>query len=171
MQAILMAIAAGLCWGIGELCTKSVLHGHKIGPMTAIMVRSTVALPVLWLAWYGSLHWWQTEPRPQWREMPIADVLKLVLGSGLVAGAFAMIFFYSALALDDISRIKPIAFTVAPACAAVLGWLLLGEAMTWRKAIAVALILAGVIVLTGSRPATPAQAPGPGDGPVAPSGH
>lgn len=164
MQAILLAVAAGLCWGIGELCTKSVLHGHKIGPMTAIAVRSTVALPVIWLAWYAALHWFHTEPRPQWREVPAADVWKLLLGSGLLAGALAMVCFYSALALDDISRIKPIAFTVAPAAAAVLGWLVLGESMSWRKAIAVLLILAGVLVLTGDRPAaagaaSPAEIP------------
>ncbi|MBM4062891.1 MAG: hypothetical protein FJ265_17620, partial [Planctomycetes bacterium] len=68
MQAILLAIAAGLCWGVGELCTKSVLHGHKIGPLTAIAVRSTLALPVLWLAWYAAVHWLQAEARPLWRE-------------------------------------------------------------------------------------------------------
>lgn len=166
MQAILLAIAAGLCWGIGELCTKSVLHGHKIGPLTAILVRSTVALPVLWLAWYAAQHWFQSEPRPQWRELPMADVAKLVLGSGLVAGALAMICFYSALALDDISRIKPIAFTIAPATAVLLGWLLLGETMSLRKAIAVAMILGGVFLLTGARSA--AVVPHDGAAPVAP---
>jgi drug/metabolite transporter (DMT)-like permease len=149
MQAILLAVAAGLCWGIGELCTKSVLHGGRIGPMTAIAVRSCIALPVLGIAWYAALHWFQTEPRPQWRDLPAADVWKLVLGSGLCAGGLAMVCFYLALSLDDISRIKPIAFTVAPATAALLGWLVLGESMSWRKAIAVSLILAGVFVLTG----------------------
>lgn len=152
MRAILLAVAAGLCWGIGEVCTKSVLHGHKIGPLTAIFVRSLVALPVLGLAWYAAAHWWHTEPSPQWRALPLADVLKLVLGSGLVAGGLAMAFFYSALALDDVSRIKPIAFTIAPAVGALLGWLVLGEAMTLRKALALALILAGVVLLTGGGP-------------------
>ena len=71
------------------------------------------------------------------------------IGSGLVAGAGGMICFYGALSLGDISQVKPVAFTVAPALATVLGWLLLGEAMTLRKALAVALILAGVILLTG----------------------
>jgi uncharacterized membrane protein len=159
MQAILLAIAAGLCWGIGELCTKSVLHGHKIGPLTAILVRSTVALPVLWFAWYAAQHWLETEPRPQWREVPAADIAKLVLGSGLVAGALAMICFYSALALDDISRIKPIAFTIAPATAVLLGWLLLGETMSLRKAIAVSMILGGVFLLTGTPSAATSAAP------------
>ncbi len=163
MRATLLAVAAGLCWGIGELCTKSVLHGHKIGPLTAILVRSLVALPVLVVAWFAALHWFGTESKPQWREIPAADVLKLVLGSGVVAGGLAMVCFYSALALDDISRIKPIAFTVAPAAAALLGWLVLGESMSWRKAIAIALILAGVLVLTGERrePVAPSGAEAP----------
>jgi drug/metabolite transporter (DMT)-like permease len=160
MQATLLAIAAGLCWGIGELCTKSVLHGARIGPMTAILVRSLVALPMLGVAWYAALHWAGTEPRPQWRELPAADVAKLVLGSGLLAGGLAMVCFYWALSLDDISRVKPIAFTVAPATAAVLGWFVLGEAMSWRKAIAVLLILAGVFVLTGEGAARPHADPG-----------
>lgn len=86
--------------------------------------------------------------------MPSGDVLRLVLGSGLIAGAAAMICFYAALSLDEVSRIKPIAFTIAPATAVVLGWLLLGETMTWRKALAVVLVLAG-IVLPDRRPARP----------------
>ncbi len=157
MRAILLAVAAGLCWGIGEVCTKSVLHGHRIGPLTAILARSLLALPVLAVAWYAATHWWQTEPRAQWRELAFADVLKLVLGSGFVAGGLAMAFFYSALALDDVSRIKPIAFTIAPAVGALLGWLALGEAMTARKAIAIALILAGVVLLTGAGAAVQAD--------------
>jgi uncharacterized membrane protein len=48
MKAVLIAAAAGLCWGVGELFTKMVLHTGKIGPLTAIAVRSTVALPILW---------------------------------------------------------------------------------------------------------------------------
>ena len=149
MQALILAVLAGLCWGVGELCTKSVLHGHRIGPMTAIAVRSTIALPVLWVAWAVATRWLALEPRPQWRALQTADVLKLGLGSGLTAGAAGMICFYAALNLDDVSRIKPIAFTVAPAVAVLLGWLLLHEAMTARKALAVGLILLGVVLLTG----------------------
>jgi len=112
-------------------------------------VRSTIALPLLWLAWAAATHWLALERRPQWGALQTADVLKLVLGSGLTAGAAGMICFYAALNLDDVSRIKPIAFTVAPAVAVVLGWLLLHEPMTLRKASAVGLILLGVVLLTG----------------------
>lgn len=161
MKALWLAVGAGLCWGIGELCTKSVLHGKHIGPLTAIAVRSTIALPVIWIAWWLAVHVLGGEARPLWRELSGAELAKLVLGSGLVAGAFGMICFYSALALDDVSRIKPIAFTVAPAAAAILGWALLGESMSWRKALAVALILGGVALLTGA----PRSAPPSGDAP------
>ena len=54
MAALLLAALAGLCWGIGELFTKSVLHTHQVGPFTAIAIRSTVALPMIWLAWLAS---------------------------------------------------------------------------------------------------------------------
>jgi uncharacterized membrane protein len=151
MKAILLAVMAGLCWGVGELCTKSVLHTNRVGPVTAIAVRSTVALPTIWAAWLVAVYALKLRQEPtDWFHAGGPTMLKLVLGSGLVAGAAAMVLFYSALNVGDISVIKPIAFTVAPATAVLLGWLVLGEAMTVRKAAAVALILAGVILLTGS---------------------
>lgn len=155
MKAVGLAVLAGLCWGVGELCTKMVLHTHRIGPVTAIAVRSTIALPLLWLAYLVLVQGMGTEPRTWWRQLEPADVARLVLGSGLVAGAAAMIFYYAALQLDDISRIKPIAFTLAPAVAAVLGWRLLGEPMSARKAVALALILGGVLLLTGGSKRNP----------------
>ena len=156
MQAVILAILAGLCWGIGELCTKSVLHTKQIGPITAIMVRATVALPALWLAYAVARHLLKT-PAEQgnWWQADTPTLLKLILGSGLCAGAAAMIFFYTALNLDDISKIKPIAFTIAPAAAVILGKFVLGEEVTTRKWIAVALILLGVALLTSTKKAAP----------------
>jgi uncharacterized membrane protein len=148
MNAIILAIGAGLCWGIGEVFTKSVLHTGKVGPITAITVRSTVALPVIWLAYFVAMKVLKTEPTG-WTQAGTPTLLKLVLGSGLVAGAAAMIFFYSALSVGEISRIKPIAFCLAPAVATLIGWFILGEPVTARKVGAVAMILAGVVLLTG----------------------
>ena len=65
-----------------------------------------------------------------------------------MAGAVAMLCFYGALHHGPISKVKPVAFTLAPAVAVTLGWLLLGEAMTAKKAVAVLLIFAGVVLLT-----------------------
>lgn len=149
MKAVLLAIGAGLCWGIGELFTKSVLHTKQVGPITAIMVRSTVALPALWIAYLVATRVIGSERGDWWRTIETPTLLKLVLGSGLVAGAAAMIFFYAALSVGEVSRVKPIAFTLAPAVAVLLGWLILQEPMTVRKGVGVAMILAGVAMLTG----------------------
>lgn len=148
MKAILLAVAAGLCWGIGELCTKSVLHSGKVGPITAIAVRSTVALPVLWIAYYIVVRAMKAEPQ-DWLKADAPTLLKLVLGSGLVAGAAAMIFFYASLHVGEISRVKPVAFALAPAVASVLAFLLLHEPLTAKKAAGLIAILGGVILLTG----------------------
>jgi uncharacterized membrane protein len=156
MNAVLLAIGAGLCWGVGELFTKSVLHTGKVGPITAICVRSTVALPVLWLAYLIFVKWKGNEPA-DWAQAGAPTLLKLTLGSGLVAGALAMLCFYGALSVGEVSRVKPIAFALAPALAVVLGWLVLHEPMTARKGIAIALIVAGVVLLSTKSP-TPATA-------------
>jgi transporter family protein len=147
MKAIILACCAGVCWGVGELFTKAVLHSGKVGPVTAIAVRSTIALPVLWLAYLIVVPWRGDEPR-HWLSAGAPTLSRLVLGSGLLAGAGGMICFYLALHAGEVSRIKPIAFTVAPATAVILGWLALGESMTVQKAIGAALVLAGVVVLT-----------------------
>jgi len=157
MKAILFAVLAGLFWGVGELFTKSVLHSKQVGPLTALAVRATVALPVLWIAYAVAVHRLAAEPAA-WTQADRPVMLKLVLGSGLVAGALAMICFYVSLHLGEISRVKPVAFAVAPATAVVLGWLVLGEAMTTRKALGVLAILAGVVLLTAGGPA-PAESP------------
>ena len=147
MKAILFAIAAGLCWGVGEVFTKAVLHTKQVGPVTAIAVRSTVALPVLWLVYLLVVKSAKMEPQT-WTKADPGTLWKLVLGSGLLAGAGGMICFYAALNFGEVSRIKPIAFALAPATAVLIGWLALGEPMTIRKGAAVALILTGVVMLS-----------------------
>ncbi|MFG0256766.1 MAG: EamA family transporter [Phycisphaerales bacterium JB043] len=150
MQTIIYAVLAGLCWGVGESFTKSVLHTHKIGPVTAIAVRSTFVLPILWGFYYVMVVQMGTEPR-QWIEAIRVDralMLKLFLGSGIIAGAGGMIFFYLALHSGDISRVKPIAFSVAPAIGVLIGWLLMGESMSLGKATGIVCVIAGVFLVS-----------------------
>lgn len=157
MKAVLLAIAAGLCWGVGEVCARAVLHSGKFGPFSAIAIRSTIALPLIWIAYLVAAKAMKA-PREQsaWGEADAKTWGLLVVGSGVVAGAAAMICFYAALSVGEISRVKPIAFALAPATAVLLGWIALGESMTGRKALAVGLIMVGVVLLTfgGSHTAT-----------------
>lgn len=146
-SALLLAVLAGVCWGVGEVCTKAVLHTHRVGPFMAIAIRSSVALPLIWMA-YVVAH--RVAPESAGRAVAALDGRGwslLILGSGVVAGAIAMIAFYAALSLGEVGRVKPIAFAIAPATGVVLGWLLLGESMSLRKAAGVALILLGVVLL------------------------
>lgn len=159
MVAIVFAVLAGLCWGVGEVFTKSVLHSGKIGPITAIAVRSTVALPVMWAVWAALVAGRKMEPIRFW-QAETGTLLKLILGSGLIAGAGGMLCFYLALGFGEVSRVKPIAFSLAPAIAVMLGVLFLHEAFDWRKAAGVVLIIAGVIVLATATGAHKDAAPG-----------
>lgn len=145
MKALLLAVSAGLCWGIGEVATKSVLHGGRVGPLTALAVRSTLALPLIWCvaAWLLA----RGVESPDWLRAGRGDWTKLLLGSGLAAGFGGMICFYLALHAGEVSRVKPIAFTVAPACGVLLGWLVLGEPLGARKLTGVGLVLTGLVFI------------------------
>jgi uncharacterized membrane protein len=152
MKPTLFALAAGVCWGIGEVCTRSALHGGRIGPIGAITVRSLVAIPIILLVfWLMTRGVAGLRVEPALAQTDRGTWVKLILGSGLVAGALAMVFFYVALSLGEVSVVKPIAFSIAPAVGVLLGWLVLGESMDARKAIAVGLIVAGVVLLTTGR--------------------
>ncbi|MCL4195904.1 MAG: EamA family transporter [Phycisphaerales bacterium] len=148
MKAVLFALLAGLCWGVGEIFTKSVLQSDRIGAMTALAVRALCALPLLLGCAAAALWVTRTEPR-DWMHAPPKTLAALVLGSGALAGGLALVSFFAALKAGEISVVKPIAFCVAPAVAVLLGWLVLGEPMTARKAAAIAFILVGVVLLTG----------------------
>lgn len=158
MAAIVFAVLAGLFWGVGELCAKSALKSGEIGPMTAIAVRTSVALPILLLAFVAASRGWlervgvhaDREP-PTWVHASNPVMLKVLLGAGVSAGAFGIMFFYLGLSAGEISKVKPIAFSLAPGCAVLGGWLLLGEPISVQKVVALGLILAGVVLLTTSK--------------------
>ena len=172
MRAILLAIGAGLCWGVGEVCTRAVLHTHKVGPMTAVALRSLIALPLIvgaWLIAWRVLH--ATNEPAGWTRMGAANWTRLALGSGVMAGGMAMVLFYWALSVGEVSRVKPIAFGVAPAAGVLLGAMFLGEALSARKLAGVALIILGIAAIAlsphtnGAAPGTTDEAPSaPGTG-------
>jgi probable blue pigment (indigoidine) exporter len=148
MNATLLAVLAGVAWGLGEVFTRAVLRTKEVGPLAAIAVRTTVALPVLWAVWaVARAASPEGAPALLERAQP-ATVWKLVLGSGLLAGAAGMALFYGALSLGEVSRVKAVAFGVAPAVAAVLGWAALGETLTPVRGIGILCIVTGVVLLS-----------------------
>jgi uncharacterized membrane protein len=159
MRAVLFAVIAGLCWGVGEIFTKAALNSRQVGPMAVLLVRALVTVPPALIAYLAAAHLTKTETASWWRTMDGSVWVKLVIGSGLMAGFAGVFFFYAGLAMPggDISRLRPIAFSLAPASAVILGWLALGEEMSLRKVVATVLILAGIVLLTAAGSHAPAR--------------
>lgn len=155
MFAILCAILAGLCWGVGEIFTKGAINTKEIGPMGTVLFRAAVTLPLALAAFLVAHSVVKSEPQVWWRDMSGSTWAKLIFGSGILAGFAGVFFFYLGLAQPggDISLLRPIAFALAPATAVILGWLVLKEEMTARKIAAVVLIVSGIVLLTGGRKA------------------
>jgi uncharacterized membrane protein len=154
MKAVVFAVLAGLCWGVGELFTKSVLHSGRVGPMTVLLARAVVSLPPALLAYLVAYHGLRSEPGEWWRAgTPL--LTRLAVGSALLAGFAGVFFFYLGLASGPISVVKPIAFTVGPAVAVLLAWALLREPMPLSRWTGVALVLAGIVLIAGPWSAGP----------------
>lgn len=146
-MGVLFAVLAGLCWGIGEVCARAVLHTGKVGPFMAVAIRSSIALPLIWLAFALAHRMAPAAAGKGLGTLGAKEWLLLIVGSGVIAGAAAMICFYVSISMGEVSRMKPIAFTVAPATAVLLGAAFLGESLSVRKIVALVLVLSGVVLL------------------------
>lgn len=158
MAAILCAILAGLCWGVGEIFSKGAINTKEIGPLGTAFMRAAVTLPLALVGFLVAHMVIKTEPQMWWRApdaggMKAATWAKVILGSGVLAGFAGVFFFYLGLSLPggDISKLRPIAFALAPATAVLLGWWLLGEEMTIKKGVAVVFIVIGIVMLAGGK--------------------
>jgi uncharacterized membrane protein len=150
-KAILFAVIAGLCWGVGEIGTKAALNSRQVGPMTAVLVRALVTVLPTLIAYLVATQVWKSEPAQWYTQASGKTWAYLIIGSGLLAGFAGVFFFYLGLGTrgGDISLLRPIAFGIAPATAVFLGWWWLGEPLTGRKLLAVAFIVTGIVLLAG----------------------
>jgi uncharacterized membrane protein len=146
MKAILFAVLAGLCWGVGEVATKQVLSSGRVGPWTILLVRTLGVVPIVVLAYVLAYHAMRVEPR-EWWDAPRSVLLMLCVGSALFAGFGGVMFFYLGLSKGEISTVKPIAFALAPAVASLFGWLFLKEHMSAQKVVGIVLMLVGLVLV------------------------
>jgi drug/metabolite transporter (DMT)-like permease len=165
MLPILFAVLAGLCWGVGEVLTKQVLASKQVGVLTVVCLRILGETPFAILLYLAVHKVFSVAGEPaKWWTAPTPILLKLFIGTSLLSGFFGVAFYYFGLKFGQVSVVKPIAFTVAPAVGAILATVLLKEAMPVQKIIGIALILTGVAVLATTKsphappPASPAAA-------------
>ena len=75
MNGLIFAILAGVAWGIVEVFTKSVLHSKEVGPITAITIRTTIAMPLLWITYFVVVHQMSLEPKEWFRTISTPVIL------------------------------------------------------------------------------------------------
>jgi drug/metabolite transporter (DMT)-like permease len=138
-----LMIAAGLAWAV-----YSLLGRGSTEPLIDTALNFVLLLPIAIILVAISLL--QGPPSPAGLGWAIA--------SGALASGVGYAIWYSALPGLTRSRAAIVQLSV-PAIAATGGILFIGEALTWRLAMASALILGGVAMAIAARPATPSGRP------------
>jgi drug/metabolite transporter (DMT)-like permease len=146
---IVILLCASLCWAVGSLHSRSApLPPGLIGVSMEMIAGGAV------LVLAGSAH-------GEWAGVHLSGVtLRSALGLLylIVFGSLVGFTTYSWL-LKNVSSAKASTYAfVNPVVAVVLGWLLLGEALSARTLAAAALILAAVVLITLRRPRLTAAA-------------
>lgn len=78
--------------------------------------------------------------------------------SGLATGA-SWLCYFKALQLGDVNKVVPYRSSPAPSLTMLLAFLLLGEPLSWVSVVAMALILAGTLMMIERKPDAPRTRP------------
>lgn len=144
--AFLIAVAATL-WGSIGVVVALLFQQMPQDPLVVGALRLVIAVPVLWF-W----HWRVTG---QWRiHMPRAHWLIATVGG--VAFAGYQVTYFAAIPRIGVAMGVILNICSAPLFTLVLGWLVLGERSTRRQLGAMAVAIAGVVlVVLANNAATP----------------
>ncbi len=106
--------------------------GITIRPAVAIVVLGAISYP----------HW---DKLSGIGKLPL---LYLILGGGVLAGSFGMLFFYTAIGTGNLSLVLPIAFGLTPLIGFLLGVVFLKEPVHPHKIFGVLIVCLGVFLIT-----------------------
>ncbi len=143
MRPEFWALLTALLWAVGAFFGKRGMAQAELEPQQGLTIRLVVSAAVLLAL---------TAPRlgellrGLGTEMGRRGIGQIALFEGLVAGSLGMLAFYTALRHGALSRVVPLAFTV-PLWGFLLGVLVAGEAVTVTKALGVAAVVAGIVLL------------------------
>jgi uncharacterized membrane protein len=145
---IVYAILAGVAWGVGGYFEKTGLRALGMPPIVGITLRTMVALLIL-----GAIS------LPAWSQIrdttQTASWWMIILGGGVIAGAFGMWSFYAALeTTENLGVTLAVAFALAPISGTVIGLVTGTQSMDLRTAVGLLAIIGGIILLQLSRAST-----------------
>ncbi|MEM0202412.1 MAG: DMT family transporter [Archaeoglobaceae archaeon] len=135
MKGEILALLAATLWGIAPILDRYALQEISVYP--AIVIRAFggfVAIFLLSLALKNL-------------EMTASKAILLLLISGAISGAFAMILYFESL--KSIGASKAVAITaVYPMITALLSVIFLAEALSARVLLGIVLIVIGIILVS-----------------------
>jgi drug/metabolite transporter (DMT)-like permease len=140
IKAVVALLFAPLSWALGSVYVK--YHPVRTAPLMAASLQMVIAGIILMLV--GIIL--NEAPRFDFNAEGLAALIYLaIFGSIIGYGSFIY-----ALAKLPAAKVSMYAY-VNPVIAVVLGWLILGEQLDWRVALATAVILLGVVLVQSAR--------------------
>lgn len=137
----IISLVVAVFWTVTALCADEA--SHRIGSMTVNVIRLCLASVFLGiLLWFTIGH-----PYPLYADGKTWFWLALSALVGYLFGDWCL--FNSYLVIG--ARFGQLFMTLAPPSAAVAGWVMLGESMTWKTALAMAVTLSGIAISILSR--------------------
>ena len=137
----IISLIVAVSWTVAALFADKA--SHRLGSMTANVLRLSLAvifLSVLLLATVG-------HPYPVYADGKAWLWLALSALVGYVFGDWCLFNCYLAIG----ARFGQLFMTLAPPMAAIAGWAILGETLTWKAAVAMAVTLSGIAISILSR--------------------
>lgn len=149
------ALATAICWAFSALCFD--VAARRLGALILNPIRLVLAFGFLsLLAWGLRGHPLPLDATPRtWAWLAVSGLVGFVFGDFCLFRAFLMIG----------PRLSMLMMSLAPPLTAIIGWLLLGEVLTFRDVVGMTLTVAGIAW------AVMDQKPAPGDDNGTPARH
>jgi drug/metabolite transporter, DME family len=135
-RGLLLVGFAAICWGVGGAVAAALYRTSGFGPIAVSFWRLVFGIALLTLVGValGERH------RIRWRDT-------LVLGVGLAVYQTA---YYGAIAYAGLAIGTVVTLGSGPVLIALAAWRVLGERITWRAGLAVAVAVGGLLLLAGA---------------------
>ena len=132
----IISLAVAVSWTVTALFADKA--SHRLGSMTANVLRLALASVMLALIlWVGVGH-----PYPVYADGKAWAWLAASALVGYVFGDYCLFNCYLSIG----ARFGQLFMTLAPPMAAIAGWAILGESLSWKSALAMAVTLSGIAI-------------------------
>ncbi len=137
----IISLVVAVSWTVTALFADKA--SHRLGSMTANVLRLTMAIVFLGVLLWGTVG----HPYPVYASGQAWWWLALSALVGYVFGDWCLFNCYLSIG----ARFGQLFMTLAPPMAAIAGWAILGETLSWKSMLAMAVTLSGIAISILSR--------------------